>query len=104
MSPYGIGGRRLAMLTLRPTVVDFIDMTTMTTGGGLMMEAVEVIPGSSIEGITVSQWQQRGTGSQVLAVKKKDRKLLTNPPPDIKLELGDEMVVVGTKEQLDKIE
>ncbi len=97
MSPYGVGGRRLAMLTLHPTVVDFIDMTTMTTGQGLTMEAVEIEHGSEVDGLTINQWQQRDKTMQVLAIKKKDRSLMTSPPTDTKMEPGDEIVIVRSK-------
>jgi K+/H+ antiporter YhaU regulatory subunit KhtT len=39
-----------------------------------------------------------------LAVKKRDGTLLTNPPQDTLLELGDELVVVGTRQQLRALE
>jgi voltage-gated potassium channel len=104
MSPYGIGGRRLAMLTLRPIVVDFIDMTTTTTGRQLVLEDVEIMSGSIMDGLTVKEWQGKSHGTQILAIKKKNKSLLTNPPPETKLELGDEVVIIGTREQLREIE
>ena len=40
----------------------------------------------------------------ILAVKKKDGLLLTNPSNDTQLELGDELVIIGTREQLRVVE
>jgi voltage-gated potassium channel len=36
--PHLIGGRRMAQVLKRPTVVDFIDIATMGSSLGLMME------------------------------------------------------------------
>ena len=36
----------------------------------------------------------------ILAVRKESGNLITNPPSDTLLELGDELVVIGTNEQL----
>ncbi len=46
MSPYRIGGRRLAMLTLRPLVVDFVDTTMHSQGRELVLENIKVLSGS----------------------------------------------------------
>jgi voltage-gated potassium channel len=103
MSPYRIGGRRLAMLTLHPTVVDFLD-TTSSRAGQFAFEDVEIRPDSSVAGQTFGEWLKQCGGAQILAVKKKDGQLLTNPPPETRIEVGDELVVVGTPEQLRSID
>lgn len=104
MSPYGIGGRRLAMLTLRPLVVDFVDTTMTNRGRELTLEDIELRPGSLVEGMTVKDGIQKSGGAQILAVRKKNDRLVTNPPSDMTLEIGDELVVIGTREQLRVIE
>ncbi|HEX9897419.1 MAG TPA: potassium channel protein [Dehalococcoidales bacterium] len=104
MSPYGIGGRRLAMLTLRPLVVDFVDTTMTNRGRELTLEDIELRQGSIIEGMTIKDGIQKSGGAQILAVRKKNDHLVTNPPSDMKLEIGDELVVIGTREQLRVIE
>jgi len=104
MSPYGIGGRRLAMLTLRPLVVDFVDTTMTNRGRELTLENIELRPGSIIEGMTVKDGIQKSGGAQILAVRKKNDRLVTAPPSEMILEIGDELVVIGTREQLRVIE
>ncbi|MDH3881597.1 MAG: potassium channel family protein, partial [Desulfobacteraceae bacterium] len=42
VSPHLIGGRRMAQVLKRPTVVDFIDIATMGSSLGLMMEEAKV--------------------------------------------------------------
>jgi voltage-gated potassium channel len=104
MSPYGVGGRRLAMLTLKPLVVDFIDTTMDRQGHELTLEDVEVVAGSQMEKITVKEGMRRANGGHILAIKKKSGRLITNPSPDTILESGDELVLMGTRDQLKGIE
>lgn len=100
MSPYRIGGRRMAMLTLRPVVADFIDTALGTRDEHLAFENVVLRHGSSLVGQTIGDWLKQCGGVQILALKKKDGELTTNLPEHMKLQLGDEVVVVGTREQL----
>jgi voltage-gated potassium channel len=104
MSPYGIGGRRLAMLTLKPLVVDFIDTTMDRHGHEFTLEDVKVMAGSQMENITVKEGIRRANGGHILAIRKKTGRLITNPSPETILESGDELVLMGTRDQLKGIE
>ncbi len=104
MSPYGIGGRRLAMLTLKPLVVDFIDTTMDRHGHEFTLEDVKVMDGSQMENITVKEGIRRANGGHILAIRKKTGRLITNPSPETILESGDELVLMGTRDQLKGIE
>jgi voltage-gated potassium channel len=104
MSPYGIGGRRLAMLAVKPVVVDFIDTTTDQRGHEITLEDVKVISGSPMDGLTIKEGMNRANGAHILAVRKKNGQLIANPSPGITLDAGDELVVMGTREQLSGIE
>jgi voltage-gated potassium channel len=103
--PLRLGGRRMAMLTLHPLVIDFIE--TATTYGGdreIFLEDIQVGPGSPLAGVTIKQGQSYSKGIAILAVKKKDGTLLTNASPDTLLEIGDELVVIGSREKLRTLE
>jgi len=104
MSPYRIGGRHMAMLTLRPLVVDFVDTTMLSRGRELVLENIKVSSGSPVEGKTVSEGSQCCGGAAILAVRKKDGRLLTNPSQDTLLDLDDELVIIGTRNQLRALE
>jgi voltage-gated potassium channel len=103
MSPYGIGGRRLAMMTLKPLVVDFIDTTMDREGHEFKLENVKVTSGSTMEGISVKEGIRRINGGHILAIKKKSGHLITNPSHETLLETGDELVLMGTRDQLNGI-
>ena len=104
MSPYGIGGRRLALMTLKPLVVDFIDTTMDRQGHEFTLEDVNIVKGSSMDGITVKESLRRINGAHILAIKKKNGHLITNPAPETVLEAGDELVLMGTADQLKGME
>lgn len=102
--PLALAGRRLAMLALRPLLVDFVDTTMHSRDRDLILEDVKVGQDSPVAGVTLKEGRNRSGGTVFLAVKKRDGTLLTNPPQDTLLELGDELVVVGTRQQLRALE
>jgi len=106
ISPYSIGGRRLASLLLRPTVVEFMDVVMHSTEIELIMEEVLVHKRSPFVGATMADARNRCmTGVNILAIKKKDEnRMIANPSPDIIVESGDRLVVFGTREQLKELE
>lgn len=104
MSPYGVGGRRLAMLTLKPLVVDFVDTTMDRQGRELTLEDMVVATGSVMENITVHEGINCLDGGHILAIKKKSGRLITSPPQETLIESGDELVLMGTRDQLKRIE
>lgn len=104
MSPYRIGGKRLAMLTLRPLVVDFIDTAMPSRSGDLILENVKLSPASPVAGKTVQESKQHCPGVSILAVQKTDGALLANPSGETLLDVEDELVVIGTRNQLRALE
>ena len=104
MSPYRIGGRRLANMTLKPLVVDFIDTTMDREGHEFTLEDVNITKGSSMDGISVKESLRRIDGAHIMAIKKKSGHIITNPAPETILESGDELVLMGTRDQLKGLE
>ncbi len=43
---------------------------------------------------------RRKTGVNIIAIIKPDKSVIVNPPPESKIEAGDTIVVVGTREQV----
>lgn len=103
ISPHTIGGRRMAMLALRPAVVDFIDTVAYGRGRELQLETVDVVSGSSLIGQTMGQAKGR-VGITVLAMRKESGKLIANPPDEDPIEDGDRLIVIGTKQRLSTLE
>ena len=103
ISPYSIGGHRMAMLALRPAVVDFIDTVTYRPGRELQLENVDVASSSPLVGMTMEQIRGQFE-TTVLAMRKKSGKLLANPPGEEIIEDGDRLIVIGTKKRLAALE
>ena len=103
ISPYSIGARRMAMLALRPAVVDFIDTVTYRKGQELQMENIAVNDSSSLVGITIREARQRSQAT-ILAISRKDGRLLANPPEEETVGAGDILIAMGTREQLASLE
>ncbi len=106
ISPYSIGGKRLASLLLRPAVVEFLDVVMHDIEEELLMEDVFVRDGSRFVGNTIVAAREKcAAGANILAVKKKGAKrMLASPPPETLIEIGDHLVALGTKEQLKELE
>jgi voltage-gated potassium channel len=104
VSPYLIGGRRIAQMLKRPTVVDFIDIAMMGTHLGLMMEEARIGDKSSLIGKNLIDSQLRKDyGVIIVAIKKLSGDMVFNPTPSEKLEAGDVIVVIGKKEDLKRM-
>lgn len=104
INPHNIGGRRMALLTLRPLVVDFIDSVIHDPTIELFLEDMEVKAQSPLAGITVREGVERCGGATILAVRRAEGTLLLNPPRDAVIQVGDQVVVMGTREQLRAME
>lgn len=102
ISPNEIGGRRMAVSLLRPTVISFLDSIIQTGELDLDLEDVLINEGSELCNLTLKSANiPTKTGLIVLAISKKDEsRLRFNPSSEEKLELGDSMIVLGTEDQV----
>jgi voltage-gated potassium channel len=104
ISPYAIGGHRLAHLILSPTVVDFFETALRRGNEALNIEALAVGADSSAAGRTLEALAIRqATGATVLAIMR-DGNPVVNPPGDMALAAGDRLLALGTREQLARVE
>ena len=104
VSPYLIGGRRMAHVLKRPTVVDFIDSATVDSHLDLMMEEALLTDQSAIVGkqILDSGLRQR-FDVIVVAIKRPSGEMVFNPRPAEILSAGDLLVVLGMKDNLSRL-
>lgn len=105
VSPYMIGGTRVAMAVLQPTVVDFIELATQTEHIDLQMEETSVEENSRLVGTTLRDSKLREELRIIIvAIKKSAGHMVFNPTPDEKIEAGDTLVAIGPKDQLDRMD
>ncbi len=101
--PHAIGGNRMAMLALRPAVVDFIDKVVYSRGREMQLEAVDIKDESRVKGLKIKDIQGK-TSVTALALQKQGRALIPNPASDVVVEAGDQLIVIGTRPQLISLE
>jgi voltage-gated potassium channel len=98
VSPYSIGARRLAMLALRPAAVDYIDTISYGRSRELQLENIAVDEGSVLIGQTVAE--ARKCSKAIILAINHDGHLLANPAADEKINAGDQLIVIGSRESL----
>ena len=105
MSPYILGGKRMAWSVLRPTVVDFLESALYSESLELEISEVVITAGSEFANkpIRDSGIRQK-SGATIIAIKSRGGGLTSNPGPDIELREGDTLVVVGTPRQLESLQ
>ena len=105
VSPYKIGGIRMALTTFRPNLVDFMKVVTFDKETGLVIEEIEIKPNSPLTQDTLKDSSIRKEfGIMVVGIKKLGKDVFLNPSPETKIEAGDILIVIGEKEQLEKLE
>jgi len=105
VSPYHIGGLRIAHTILKPAVVDFIEFATQSGNIDLDMEEVAVGQGAEIADKTLAESGiGRTLGIVVVAIKLASGKLRINPTHDTVIMQGDTLIVIGEEEKLKVLE
>lgn len=102
--PQHLGGRRMALLALRPLVVEFVDTIMHSRELELLLEEIEVTGKCQFSGRSLAEARDQAEGAIILAIKKKSGQLIANPPKTTGIEIGDQLVVMGTREQLTALE
>jgi voltage-gated potassium channel len=103
ISPYTIGGRRMASLAMRPTAVEFVDTVLSANNGQLLLEDLTIKPDSVWIDRTLAELFPEGDEAFVLALKR-DAAMRFRPAPETALAAGDELVVAGPPEAIHALE
>lgn len=102
--PYEIGGRRIAAMVLKPSVCEFLDMTVTTGGEEMRIEEIDVPGASGLKGCDMlSADIRRRTGAIILAVKRSDGRMITNPNTDLVIQAGDKLLALGMSDQINAV-
>lgn len=105
VSPYHIGGTRIAHTILKPDVVDFLEFATRTGNIELQMEEIRVEDGSRIAGVTIDEYGiGRKLGVIVVAIKRSDGTMKFNPTSKTAIKSGDVIIALGETPKLKDLE
>jgi voltage-gated potassium channel len=103
ISPYSIGGRRMALSALQPLVMDFIDTLAAGRHGEQILAELEVTEESGLAGQTIEGCFQNCPGATVLALQKATGPIQVGPRATTVLEAGDRLMVLGDEEDLEAL-
>lgn len=104
ISPYGLGGMRMAMLALRPLSVEFVDTVLRNKRGDVLLEDVQIRPGSALVGLTLAEARRRYMPEVTVLVLQTGERVIVTPGPEATLAAGDALAVIGTATQLAVLE
>lgn len=105
ISPYVMGGHRMAQAALRPAVVDIIDLATHHQSLELQLEEVSLPPSSPCLGKSLEEAGLYGQpGTIIVAIRRSSGKTLFNPAAEDRFEPGDRLIALAETGQLKEIE
>ena len=105
VSPYTIGGNRMAQSILRPNVVDFIEIATGNEHMELQMEEIDIPAHSAFVGETlVTSGFRKEIGVIIVGIKKSHGKMVFNPHSQTKIDEHDTLIVLGDPNSINKLE
>jgi len=101
VTPYQIGGQRMAAAAVQPTIVDFLDVAMHGAEVSLALDEVRIRDGSALAGMAlVDSGIRQQSGAVIVAIKHVDGRLNSNPVPETLLGAGDILIALGTVQQL----
>ncbi len=105
VSPYHIGGLRMAHSVLKPAVVDFIEFATKSGNIDLQIEEITIQEGSALVGNTLDQCGiGRDLGIIIVAIKQQSGEMKFNPTYLSIIAAGDTLIAVGEGTKLKTLE
>jgi voltage-gated potassium channel len=104
VSPYEIGGRRMAYLLMTPDLMNYVDVVLGTKQLEMAIEHVLVNPGSELVGLSMRQARLRdATGALIVGIHRPGEGLRFNPKGGDIFEAGDVLLAMGNHETLNAL-
>lgn len=105
ISPYLIGGLRIAHTILKPAVVDFIEFATKSTNLELQIEEIRVKEDSHIINHSLDESGiRKDLGIIIVAIKRESGDMRFNPTSSSMIKKGDILIAMGEARQLKMLE
>lgn len=105
IAPYEIGADRMAQVILRPNVDRFMEQVLHTGALDLQMEEVVVEAGAPLAGksLAESQFRQHFAAMVIALLDQKTGDMMFNPDPKATISAGDILIVLGSKEMIQRL-
>lgn len=105
ISPYYIGGLRIAHMVLKPAVVDFLEFATRSGNIELQIEEIKVKNDSRLVGRSLDECGVRkALGVIIVAMKRASGEMEFNPTSTSVIKEGDTLIAMGEAKQLKALE
>ncbi len=103
--PHEIGGTQMAMATLRPNVVDFMQLAAEVPGGeNIGIEEISITKEGRLTGKTIIEAAIKSKyDAIVVGLRKRPDQLMFNPSGETTMEDGDILIVLGTSDKLEHL-
>jgi voltage-gated potassium channel len=99
-----ISARRMATVIVQPNLVNLVDIMAPARNLFLEVGEIKVDINEEIVGASISQINlKRRTGALILAVRQMNGKVLFNPDSDYRMQSGDTLIIMGEREQIEKV-
>lgn len=101
ISPYRIGGMRIVMGVLKPEVMSFLEVAMDHQQMNIELEEVKVGPRSEYSGKRLVDTDiRKELDLIIIAIKKKDGRMVFNPGPKTVVDGEDTLIAMGHKDDL----
>lgn len=103
LNPYSAGGQKMANIAINPQIMDFIDSNLGTKDGDfLKIEQFELSENNDWNGKTLKELDIRQKAGVTIIGVIRDNDTNLNPFGDFEIKSKDQLVAIGTKDQLIK--
>lgn len=102
-SPFQMGGNRVAAAILRPSVVDFLELSTQRRDESIDLEEIRVDEGSSLVGRLVGEVEAEVKDVRIVAIKNDERGIGLVPSEEAVIEAGEHLILVGQRDTLARL-
>lgn len=104
VSPYIMGGMRMAQSVLRPKLAGFLDEVTSHATTDLDFDEVTVPEGSNLVGMALKESKiSQETGVYLFSIRHNSGEMRFNPGADFQIQAGDHLYALGTPAQVESL-
>ncbi|MGH2699711.1 MAG: potassium channel family protein [Actinomycetota bacterium] len=100
VSPYVTSGRHMALLSQRPRVLDYLEVATRDAPG-LRLDEIQV---ESESPLVARALKELAPDIVPLALRRSNGEIVPNPDPNLRVEAGDLLIVLGDEQSLRTVE
>jgi voltage-gated potassium channel len=103
VAAYQWAGMRIAASILRPSVVDFLQLSVPGRESEVDLEEIRISRESPAAGKTIAAVERENPRLRIVAMKRNDQQLEMIPAPETQIEVDDLLVAIGESDSLKRL-